>query len=74
VAVPKKKMTRSRTRKRRTHYVLPDAAVPKSGKVRPEGARSARFFCDNCAQPKQPHTVCPNCGHYRGKALIEVER
>jgi ribosomal protein L32 len=21
-----------------------------------------------------PHTVCPNCGHYKGREVIEIEK
>ncbi len=26
--------------------------------------------CSQCRQPKLPHRVCPNCGHYNGKEVI----
>jgi len=74
VAVPKRRTSKTQKRKRRTHYVLDAPNVPKSQKVRAEGARSTRFFCSNCNQPKEPHAVCPNCGYYRGRPMIEVER
>ncbi len=74
MAVPKRRTSKARKRKRRTHYKLAEPNVPRSQKVRAPGSRSDRFFCNNCNQPKQPHAVCPNCGHYRGKAVIEVER
>lgn len=74
VAVPKRKTSKSRKRKRRTHKGLDAPNVPKSQKVRAEGSRSKKFFCSNCSQAKPPHTVCPNCGYYRGKPLIEIER
>ena len=74
MAVPKRRLSKSRKRRRRTHCALSAPPVPRSEKVRAEASRSARFFCSNCNQPKPPHAVCPNCGHYRGRALIEVER
>jgi large subunit ribosomal protein L32 len=30
-------------------------------------------LCPNCQEPRLPHRVCPRCGHYKGKAVIEVE-
>jgi large subunit ribosomal protein L32 len=27
--------------------------------------------CPNCHEMKQPHQVCPHCGHYKGKAAQE---
>jgi large subunit ribosomal protein L32 len=74
VAVPKRRTSKARKRKRRTHQGLAEPNIPKSQKTRAAGSRSKRFFCQNCNQPKTPHAVCPNCGHYRGRSLIEVER
>jgi len=72
--VPKRKTSKARKRKRRTHGGAAEPNVPHSQKVRAPGSRSNRFFCSNCNQPKAPHAVCPNCGYYRGRAMIEVER
>jgi len=74
MAVPKRKISKQRRRLRRTHWIVPAPNVPRSQKVRAPGSRSGRFFCSNCNQPKPPHAICPNCGYYRGRALIEVER
>jgi len=74
VAVPKRKHSKGRRDRRRTHDVLVMPNLPKSQKTRAEGSRSRRFFCSNCNQPKPPHRACPNCGYYRGRAVIEVER
>jgi large subunit ribosomal protein L32 len=30
--------------------------------------------CTNCGEKHRPHHVCPNCGHYAGKEIVEVER
>ena len=29
--------------------------------------------CPNCGQPKTVHAVCPHCGFYRGKQVIEIK-
>jgi len=29
--------------------------------------------CTNCGAPIRPHHACSECGHYAGKAVIEVE-
>lgn len=58
MAVPKKKVSKQRKRKRRGHH-----------KAEHPGA----VACDNCGDPKLPHRVCPSCGQYRGRAVIEVE-
>jgi len=58
MAVPKRKMSKARRDKRRTHDVL---KVP--GLVE----------CPNCHELRQPHRVCPHCGHYRGREVVAVE-
>jgi large subunit ribosomal protein L32 len=27
--------------------------------------------CPNCSAPTVPHRVCPSCGHYKGRAVIQ---
>jgi large subunit ribosomal protein L32 len=56
--LPKRRHSRTRGRKRRTHYKL---AVP------------ARSVCPQCRDPKPPHRVCRNCGTYKGREILSVE-
>ncbi|MEJ2079294.1 MAG: 50S ribosomal protein L32 [Acidobacteriota bacterium] len=30
-------------------------------------------ICSNCGSQVMPHRVCPNCGHYKGRQVVEVE-
>jgi large subunit ribosomal protein L32 len=30
-------------------------------------------LCPQCHEPKLPHRVCPHCGTYKGKEIVEVE-
>ena len=56
MAVPKQKQSHSRTNKRRSQH-----------KITP----LARHSCPNCHEPKLPHRVCRNCGHYKGREVVE---
>ncbi|UCD10708.1 MAG: 50S ribosomal protein L32 [Nitrospinaceae bacterium] len=58
MAVPKKKTSKSRTAQRRAHHAL---SVPAYGE------------CPQCHEMKQPHHICPHCGFYKGKEVMEVE-
>ena len=58
MAVPKKKVSKQRKRKRRGAM---KAAMPT---LQP---------CPKCGDPKMPHRVCPTCGMYRDAQVIEVE-
>jgi large subunit ribosomal protein L32 len=55
---PKRRHSKSRSRKRRAHDAL---------------HRVTATACPNCQQPKLPHRVCPKCGYYGGRQVIEVE-
>ncbi|MEM1126780.1 MAG: 50S ribosomal protein L32 [Bacteroidota bacterium] len=60
MAHPKRKQSKSRTRKRRAVYYgslkAPSTAV-----------------CSNCGSTKQMHRACPDCGYYRGREVVERE-
>ena len=56
--VPKRKTSKARKRKRRSHLALtPQATV----------------LCGHCNQVALPHRVCPNCGWYRDRQVVSVE-
>lgn len=57
MGVPKQKHTKSRRNKRRAHLHL---KVPFLSE------------CPNCGKPVLAHTVCPNCGYYKGREIIDV--
>lgn len=54
---PKRKFSKGRTHRRRAHDAL---GIPKL------------VDCANCNQKMLPHRVCPACGMYRGRQVIEV--
>lgn len=56
--LPKRRFSRSRTRKKRAHKLY------RSGQL---------SICPQCKQPKQPHQVCPVCGYYKGKQVVEIK-
>lgn len=58
MAVPKRKTSKARRDKRRAHKSLSMPAVAT---------------CPQCDEPRMPHRVCPTCGYYHGRAVLEVE-
>jgi len=60
MANPKRKHSKARTRKRRSGYY--------GGLGRPD-----TMACERCGTTKLRHRVCPSCGTYRGRQIIEVE-
>ena len=58
MAHPKRRQSKQRRDKRRTHD---KAVVPTVMK------------CSNCSGSVLFHRVCPSCGYYRGKLAIEKE-
>jgi large subunit ribosomal protein L32 len=58
MAVPKRRTSKSKKRKRRTHY---KAVSPT---LNP---------CPKCGEPRRPHVACPNCGYYAGKKVLDIK-
>lgn len=55
--VPNKKTSRAARDARRSHQAL---GAPTLG------------TCPQCHTVKPPHTVCPSCGYYAGRRVIEA--
>lgn len=58
MALPKRRHSRSRTRKRRSHDFL---TAPSVG------------TCPECGEPKLPHRLCGGCGIYKNMTVIRLE-
>jgi large subunit ribosomal protein L32 len=58
MAVPKKKMSRMRTRQRKAQWKV---------------AKPSLATCPQCRSPKAPHRACPTCGSYNGREVIPAE-
>ncbi len=57
MAVPKKKVSKSKRDMRRAHDSI------KTG---------ASAECPNCGELKRPHHVCKACGYYDGREVVEA--
>ncbi|MBE9528361.1 MAG: 50S ribosomal protein L32 [Proteobacteria bacterium] len=53
---PKKRTTRGKRGSRRSHDGL---ATPPT------------CICSECGEVKRPHNICPQCGSYKGKTVVE---
>lgn len=58
MAVPKRKTSKARRDKRRTHYKL---NVP------------GMSVCPQCGEIKLPHHACKNCGTYKDMEVLKVD-
>lgn len=57
MALPKRRHSRTRGAKRRTHWKLRKPNVVE---------------CSHCHEPKLPHQICPHCGWYKGREVVAV--
>jgi large subunit ribosomal protein L32 len=57
--LPKRKISKGRRNRRRAHDFLTPRNLTR---------------CTNCDAMRLPHTVCPECGYYRGREVIEVSK
>ncbi len=58
MALPKRRHSRSRTRKRRSHDALKAQVLS---------------VCADCGEPKQPHRLCASCGKYKGRTVFSLD-
>ncbi len=56
---PKRKLSKGRRDRRRAHDALETANL---------------VICSNCGVMTLPHTVCPSCGFYKGREVIEIKK
>lgn len=54
-ALPKRKISKTRRNKRRTHDNIEKPNLVK---------------CENCGELKLPHVMCPLCRTYRGRQIL----
>ncbi len=59
MALPARHHSRSRINKRRSHSALKNLNLVK---------------CPHCSRKIMPHRVCPYCGYYQEKEIIDVYR
>ena len=58
MAVPKHKTSKSKRDSRRAQWKTSAPSVTK---------------CPQCGEPTLPHHVCPECGTYKGRTIMEKE-
>ncbi|MFN2146971.1 MAG: 50S ribosomal protein L32 [Anaerolineales bacterium] len=56
--LPKRKHSKGRRDRRRAHDALQARQL---------------IVCTNCGEKHLPHRMCPNCGHYDGREVVEIE-
>ena len=59
MALPKRRTSKSRRDKRRTHQKTQAPTLS---------------VCPQCKEAKLPHHVCPSCGAYKGRTVIQAEK
>lgn len=58
MAVPKRRISKSRGRKRRTHNAIKAPQLAN---------------CPQCGTSTPTHVVCTNCGYYQGRTLVNTD-
>jgi len=57
MSVQKRKRSRSRVRKKRANKGLKERMI---------------IACPQCGEPSLPHRICPHCGYYNKRKVVEV--
>lgn len=59
MAHPKRRTSKARKNKRRAHQSLTDVTLAE---------------CSNCGAMHRYHHVCMECGHYRGRQVLNISK
>lgn len=59
MGLTKRRFSKSRTAKRRAHFKAQPVTLVR---------------CPKCHAPMVPHRVCPSCGTYAGRQVVEVRQ
>jgi large subunit ribosomal protein L32 len=59
MAVPKRRTSKQRKRKRRGGQQAAQSPATQN--------------CPRCGDPRRPHRVCPGCGYYGEREVVRVE-
>lgn len=59
MAVPQRRISKTRKRLRRSHFKLEATGL---------------IACPHCGAMIRSHHVCPNCGYYKGKEVLHVKK
>ncbi len=55
---PRRRHSRSRGRRRRTHWKI---------------EKTQLMVCPKCREAKLPHRICGACGYYQGRLVLDFE-
>lgn len=58
MAVPKRKHSNARTGSRRAHDHVKKRQIA---------------YCPQCSSAVPTHTICPTCGYYQGRTVVEQQ-
>lgn len=58
MALPKRKHSKARRDKSRTHWKLRVSGMSR---------------CAQCGKPVASHRLCPSCGFYRGRQIVAIK-
>lgn len=58
MALPKRKHSKARRDKSRTHQVLSSPQLTK---------------CSHCFTLIKTHRICPSCGYYKGRKVLDIK-
>ena len=58
MAVPKRRHSHSRSRKRNSHNAITPIQLA---------------YCPECQTQVPTHLICPTCGYYQGRTIVETK-